>query len=92
MQQCNKGPRPEVATLWQQEDRGPLRQTAATFWKQEGNERDLLEDLQAGDIEVSCRETQQIEKNEGMDLVEGSTPPKWKKKLHTEQELDMWDL
>jgi hypothetical protein len=55
--------RPETATTWQQEDRGTSWQTAATFWKQEGNQRDLLEDHQAGDREASCRNFQQIEKN-----------------------------
>jgi hypothetical protein len=65
-----KGLRTETATMWQQEDRRPLWQTATTFWKQEGNERDLLEDLRAGDIEASCRDFQQIEKNHKLDLVE----------------------
>jgi hypothetical protein len=63
-------PRPETETTWQQEIRGPLQQTPTTFWKQESNERDLLEDLRAGDIEISCRDFQRIEKNHKLDLVE----------------------
>jgi hypothetical protein len=41
---CNNGirNRGQKPTTWQQEDRGPSRQTAATFWKNEGNQRDLL--------------------------------------------------
>jgi hypothetical protein len=34
MQQWHKGVRPETATTWQHEDRGILRQSAATFFKQ----------------------------------------------------------
>jgi hypothetical protein len=80
MQQWHKGPRPETATTWQQADRGPLRQTAATFWKQEGNERDLLEDLWAGDMEVSCRDFQRVAKNHKSDLMDGSATSEAKEK------------
>jgi hypothetical protein len=63
MQQWHKGLRPETATTWQQEDRGHLRQTAATFLKQEGNERDLQDDHQAGFCEASSRDVQRIAAN-----------------------------
>jgi hypothetical protein len=71
MQQWHKGPSQET-TMWQQEDRGVLLQTAAIFCKQEGNERDLLEDLWAGDIKETCSDFQRIEKNQKLDFVVGS--------------------
>jgi hypothetical protein len=79
MQEWNKGQRPEAATMLQQEDRGPLRQTAATFWKQEGNERDLLEDLLVGDIKAS-----ELRRTKEWTLWRGRSSTKRKKKLHTE--------
>jgi hypothetical protein len=60
--------------MWQQEDRGPMQQTAATFWKQEGNQWELLEDHWAADCEVSCRDFQQVAKDHRLDRVEGLTP------------------
>jgi hypothetical protein len=70
MQQWHKGLRPETATTWQQDDRGPLQQTAATLWELEGTQQDLLEDHSSGDIEASCRDFQLIEKNHKFDYVE----------------------
>jgi hypothetical protein len=57
--------------VWQQKDRETLQQTATTFWKQESNQWDLLEDHQAGDIDATCRDFQRIEKNQKLDFVEG---------------------
>jgi hypothetical protein len=74
IQQWHKAPRPKTATMWQQVDRRPMWQTAATFWKQEGIQRDLLEGHRAGDREASCRDFQQVEKNQKLDHVEGWDP------------------
>jgi hypothetical protein len=58
--------------MWQQEDRGPLRQTAATFCKQEGNQRDLLENHRAADIDASRKDFQRVANNHKSNLVDPS--------------------
>jgi hypothetical protein len=70
MQKWHKGPGPKTATTWQHTDKGPMRQTATTSWKQKDNQPDPLEDHRAGDREASCRDFQRAVKNQELDLVE----------------------
>jgi hypothetical protein len=75
LQQWHKGSRPKTEATRQQVDKGPRRQTAAMSEKQEDIQLDLQEDhRQREDREVKSRILRHVAENQGMNLVEGSTP------------------
>jgi hypothetical protein len=86
MQQWHKGPRNKAEAIRQQANKGPRRQTAAISEKREDIQLDLQEDhRQHKDRETKGRILRRVAQNQGLDLVEGSTPSKTKKEtLHRE--------
>jgi hypothetical protein len=72
---------------WNQQ---PRLQGAAASWKQEDNQRNLQEVHWTGNREANCQMYCWATKNQSLDLVEGLTASKMKKKkLHIEEELVM---
>jgi hypothetical protein len=81
MQQWNGGSRPKTEATRQQADKGPRRQTAAVSEKRQDIHLDLQEDhRQREDREAKSWILRLVAENQGLDLVEGSTPSKMKKK------------
>jgi hypothetical protein len=75
MQQWHKGPRTETAATRQNKNKGAVLQRAAIFKKRGDDQRDRQEGHRAGDGEASSsRNSQRVTKNDGLELVEGSTP------------------
>jgi hypothetical protein len=60
--------------------------TDITSGKRRNDLQDLPEDPRAEICKVSKPNVQRVTNNDGLDIVERLTPPKWKKKLHIEQE------
>jgi hypothetical protein len=84
MKQQHKGPRPKTEATRQRAEKGPRRQTVAMSEKREDILLDLQEDhRQREDRERKSRILRRIAENQGLDLVEGSTTSKTKKKTCT---------
>jgi hypothetical protein len=75
IQQWHKEPSPETEAIRQQADKGPRRQAAAMSEKRDDIQLDLQEDhRQREDREAKSRILRRVAKNQGLDLLEGSTP------------------
>jgi hypothetical protein len=80
---------PKTEATRQQADKGPRRQTAAMSNKREDIQLDLQKDhRQRQDREAKTRILHRVAETQGLDLVEGSTPSKTKKRW-LERELVM---
>jgi hypothetical protein len=73
--------RPKTEATRQQADKGPRHQTAVMSEKQENIQLDLQKDhRQSEDHKAKSRILRRVVENQGLDLVEGSTPSKMENK------------
>jgi hypothetical protein len=81
MQQWHKEPKAKTTSTMKNENKGPVRQTAAICKKQGNNQRDLQEGHRARDRETNSRNPQRITKNKKVDLVERTAPSETEKEF-----------